>query len=43
MVVGEDPTILTVDEVALLTRGTKFTIRRVLDKERFLRKQRRHM
>ena len=33
---GEDPTLLSKEEVAVLMRGPKFTVRRVLCKEWFL-------
>ena len=36
VIVGEDTTLLNADEVAILTRGPKFTVRRVLDRERFI-------
>ena len=36
VIVGEDTTLLDADEVAILTRGPKFTVRRVLDRERFI-------
>ena len=36
VIVGEDTSLLKADEVAVLTRGPKFTVRRVLDKERFM-------
>ena len=36
VIVGENINLLSRDEVAILTRGPKFTVRRILDKERFL-------
>ena len=36
VLVGEDPTLLSKEEVAVLMRGPKFTVRRVLCKEWFL-------
>ena len=36
VVVGEDTTLLSKDEITILIRGPKFTVRRVLDKERFI-------
>ena len=36
VIVGGDPRLLSPNEVAVLTRGPKFTVRRVLDKERYL-------
>ena len=36
VIVGEDNTLLSNNEVAVLVRGPKFTVRRVLCKERFL-------
>ena len=36
MIVGENNELLSADEVAILTRGPKFTVRRVLDRERFI-------
>ena len=35
MIVGENDTLLSIDEVAILTRGPKITVRRVLDREQF--------
>ena len=34
--VGDNPDLLSKEEVAILTRGPKFTIRRVMDREKFL-------
>ena len=36
VIVGEDTSLLSRGEVAILTRGPKFTIRRILDRERFI-------
>jgi hypothetical protein len=36
VIVGENASLLSSDEVAILTRGPKFSVRRVLNKERFL-------
>ena len=36
VIVGKDTNLLKADEVAVLTRGRKFTVRRVLDRERFI-------
>ena len=36
VIVGEDPNLLNTGEVAILTRGPKFTVRRILDRERFI-------
>ena len=36
VIVGENNKLLSTDEVAILTRGPKFAVRRVLDKERFI-------
>jgi hypothetical protein len=36
VVVGEDPSLLSWQVVAILTRGPKLTIRRVLDREKFV-------
>ena len=36
VIVGENNSLLSKDEVAILARGPKFTIRRVLSKERFI-------
>ena len=36
VIVGEDSKLLSKDEVAVLMRGPKFTVRRALSKERFL-------
>jgi hypothetical protein len=36
VIVGDNISLLSRDEVAVLSRGPKFTVRRILDKERFL-------
>ena len=36
VIVGEDPSLLSWQEVTILTRGPRFTIRRVLDREKFV-------